>query len=100
MVPVLDEAPHAARVVAAKKVERASILLATDGTAQSEQAVSAAGLIARRVGSDVDAITVVDQLPIPWSVPDAAMAAEYERRLEADALKTVRLQVDQFGERD
>ena len=101
MVSVLEAAPEVNSVGATKKVECAStILLATDGTAQSEQAVSAARLVGKRIGSDVNVLTVVDQLPMPWNTFDATIAAEYERRLAADALSAVKLQVNKFGERD
>ena len=100
MVSVLEAAPEV-NSVSANKVDCAStILLATDGTPQSEQAVSTARLVGRRIGADVKVLTVVDQLTVPWSALDATIAAEYERRLAGDALHKVNIQIAKFGERD
>src|SRR5688500_18026477 len=98
MLPALEAPSAFAGQVGGKSNHTSPILLATDGTAQTDQAVGLARLIAVRTGGAVDVLTIVDQLPVPWGHLDSAIATEYERGLKNDALITARRQMNQFGD--
>ncbi|MEX2110272.1 MAG: universal stress protein [Gemmatimonadaceae bacterium] len=99
MVPVLEAAPGAGMIGASVTIDqRSTLVLATDGTTQSEHAIDIARLVGARTKSDIRVLTVVDELPVPWGTPDSASAIEYERSLRAEALDTVRRQIQSFGD--
>jgi nucleotide-binding universal stress UspA family protein len=101
MISVLEAAPEREMIGAGKTVEQSStIVLATDGTAQSEQAVDIAHIVGTRTQSDIRVLTVVDQLPVPWGVLDSAIAVEYEQGLRAEALNRTQRQINRFGDNE
>ncbi len=98
MSPVLEAAEESG-VAANAAIEPTSIIiLATDGTSQSEQAVELARFVSTRTKSDIKVLTVVDQPPIPWGILDSVIAVDYERGLKAEALSTVKQQIASFGD--
>lgn len=100
MMPVLEPLQEADSAAAPPPVKSATaIVLATDGTTQSEQAVAVARLIGDRTKSDIKVVTVVDQLPLPWGVYDSSVAAAYEQGLKAEALSSVERQISRLGDR-
>jgi nucleotide-binding universal stress UspA family protein len=99
MVPVLEDISAVETPAPARTVKGApTIILATDGTAQSDQAVAIVGLIGDRIKSSIKVLTVVDQLPIPWGPFDSRLAAGYEEGLKAEALRTAERQVEKLGD--
>lgn len=98
MSPTLEAAEESG-VAANAAIEPTSIIiLATDGTSQSEQAVELARFVSTRTKSDIKVLTVVDQPPIPWGILDSVIAVDYERGLKAEALNTVKQQIASFGD--
>ena len=98
MLPVADSSNP---VASSEREDQPSlIMLATDGTAQTDQAVELARMIARRTKSAVRVLTVADQLPVPWGALDTGIAVEYERGLKAEALVLARQQMNHFGDPD
>ena len=79
---------------------KTAMLLATDGTAQSDAAVAFAYLLSLKNQSDVIALTVVDRAPIPWGAVDRSVVLEYERgQLEAARRKAI-AQVERLGSKE
>jgi nucleotide-binding universal stress UspA family protein len=76
------------------------LLIATDGTPQSEGAVAFARLLPASDQREVSVLTVVDHTPIPWAPVDRSLAEAHERRLHAEARSKARAQRDRFGEKD
>jgi len=78
----------------------AALLLATDGTDQSDAAVTFAFLLSLKNQSDVIALTVVDRAPIPWGAVDPSVVLEYERgQLEA-AQRKATAQVERLASKE
>ena len=98
MSPVLEAAEESTVGASTVIKQTSTIVLATDGTSQSEQAVELAWLVGARTKSDIRVLTVVDQPPIPWGTIGSASAADYERGLNAEALATVKQQILSFGD--
>jgi nucleotide-binding universal stress UspA family protein len=73
------------------------IVLATDGTAQSAQAIAIARVLVARDGSEVRVVTVVDDLPMPWGGVDRNVVAEYEKSLQAEAIGKAKRQIVSYG---
>lgn len=104
-----NDAPLFTATLAAKTIEgvRAhrvparptALLVATDGTSQSDAAVAFAHLLAVNNQSDVKAVTVVDRAPIPWGAVDTSLISDYERALHDEARVKARAQVDLFGDK-
>ena len=76
-----------------------AILIATDGTPQSEGAVAFAGLLPVGDEREVSLLTVVDHTPIPWAPVDRSLATGYEQRLHHEAKVKARAQRDRVGEK-
>ena len=95
MLPALANAPG---TINEREDQTSMILLATDGTAQTDQAVELARMVAPRTKSAVRVLTVVDQLPVPWGELDTGIAVEYERGLKTEALVSAKQQMNQFGD--
>lgn len=74
-----------------------AILIATDGTAQSEPALAFVRGLASRSELDVQVVTVVEKLAIPWGGADLTFVSEYEAALRAEALSKTKNQVVSFG---
>ena len=77
-----------------------ALLVATDGTPQSDAAVAFAFLLAVNNHADVKTVTVVEPAPLPWGVIDPSLVMEYERALHEDTLARARAQVDRLGDRN
>ena len=96
MPVVLDQAkPKRTRREAVKA--KAPIVVATDGTSQSEQAIAIARALAARDGSEIRVLTVVDHFPIPWGGVDRKIVSEYERSLQIEASAKAKRQITSFG---
>ena len=77
-----------------------ALLIATDGTAQSDAAIALARLL-QRLGDkrEVKVLTVVDHVPIPWGAVDRSLVMDYERGLHQEAQSKVRAQLDRLGDK-
>jgi nucleotide-binding universal stress UspA family protein len=75
----------------------AALLLATDGTAQSDAAIELAYLLSLKDQSDVTVLTVVDRAPVPWGSVDVSVVLDYERGQLREAQQRVRAQVERLG---
>ncbi len=96
MAAILDqEKPKRALREVAKL--KAPILVATDGTSQSDQAIAIARVLAASDGSEVRVVTVVDHLPVPWGGVDRRVVLEYEKSLQLEATAKAKKQVASFG---
>ena len=73
------------------------LVVATDGTSQSEQAIAIARLLAARDGYEIRVLTVVDHLPMPWGVVDRKVVSEYEKSLQNEAIDKAKRQIASFG---
>lgn len=73
------------------------IMVATDGTSQSEPAIAFAIAFAKRSTLDVRVVSIVDHSPMPWGGADRTVIAEYERSLQKEALEKAKLQVSSSG---
>lgn len=99
MPPVLEAEEEESTVGANAALKQTStIVLATDGTSQSKQAIELARFVSTRTKSDIKVLTVVDQPPVPWGALDSVIAVDYERGLKAEALNTVKRQIASFGD--
>ena len=76
-----------------------AVLLATDGTPQSDAAVSLAYLMAVNNHAEVKAVTVLQRAAVPWGTIDPGLVLEYERGLHEEARDMARAQVDRFGDK-
>ena len=74
-----------------------ALLIATDGTPQSEAAVAFAGLLAVSDNREISLLTVVDHTPIPWAPVDRSLATAHEQRLHHEAKGKARAQRDRLG---
>ncbi len=75
-----------------------ALILATDGTKQSDAAVSIVRLLAPRSERHVSVLTVVDHAPIPWGTADRSLVLDYDRGLQAEARKKVTAQLERLGD--
>lgn len=73
------------------------IVVATDGTPQSDPAIAFTRAFADRTQLDVRAVSVVDHLPMPWGVMDRNLVAEYEHALRQEAREKTTRQLSAFG---
>ncbi|HMI55476.1 MAG TPA: universal stress protein [Gemmatimonadaceae bacterium] len=76
-----------------------AVLIATDGTQQSDAAISLGYLLSLKNDGDVTVVTVVDRAPIPWGTIDPTLVIDYERGLQQERQSKVRAQVDSFGDK-
>ncbi len=74
------------------------IVLATDGTSQSDPAIEFTLALSKRRAIDVKVMTVVDNAPIPFDGVDVQLLADIEQSRKADALATVTHQVTLGGD--
>lgn len=88
---------HGEKESTTERVATRPVLLATDGTLQSEPAIEAAKLLDSVDGASVSVLTVVAHAPIPWGGVDRNLILEYERSLQSDALENARKQVARAG---
>src|SRR4051812_27855358 len=76
------------------------ILVATDGTAQSEPAVTFTRALAERLKLTVATLTVVEEPRAPWGGADNDLVNEYQKALCAEALSKATTQISTFGSPD
>ena len=74
------------------------VILATDGTSQSDPAIAFTLDLAKRRAVDVKVVTVVDHLPVPFGAVDIQLMSDIEQDLKRDALVTVTHQVTLGGD--
>jgi nucleotide-binding universal stress UspA family protein len=76
-----------------------ALLIATDGTAQSDAAVALARLLPLGDQREVKVLTVVDHAPIPWGAVDRSLVMDYERGLHQEAQSKAKAQLDRLGDK-
>lgn len=76
-----------------------ALLIATDGTPQSDAAIAFAQLLPLGDKREVKVLTVVDHAPIPWGTVDRSLVTDYERGLQKEAEAKARAQRDRLGDR-
>lgn len=74
------------------------VLLASDGTSQSDPAVAFTHALSKRKGIDVRVVTVVDHLPVPFGGADLKLLAEVEDEMKRSSLDAVKYQVATGGD--
>ena len=77
-----------------------AVIIATDGTPQSDAAVALAGVLPIGSQGQIEVLTVVDNSPIPWGTVDRWVVSEYWRGLQQEARSNVRAQVDRLGDKN
>ena len=75
-----------------------ALLIATDGTAQSDAAIALARLLPIAEQGEVKVVTVVDNAPIPWGAVDRSVIMDYKRGLRQEAESRTRAQLDRLGD--
>lgn len=73
------------------------LLVATDGTPQSDAAIALAHLLPLGEKGAVKVLTVVDPVPIPWGAERSVVTQVYERGLRAEAQQMAQAQLDRLG---
>ena len=73
------------------------VLLATDGTAQSDPAVRFVRELSERRPVDVKVLTVVNHLPVPFGGADLQLMADIQREIQRDAMTAVKGQLAARG---
>jgi len=68
-------------------VRPTALLIATDGTPQSNAAISFAKLLPVAAKREVKVLTVVDHAPTPWGTIDRSLVMGYERCLQEEAAR-------------
>jgi nucleotide-binding universal stress UspA family protein len=76
-----------------------ALLIATDGTAQSDAAIALARLLPIADQGEVTVVTVVDNAPIPWGSVDRAVIMDYKRGLRQEARHKTQAQLDRLGDK-
>jgi nucleotide-binding universal stress UspA family protein len=76
-----------------------SLLIATDGTAQSDAAIALARLLPLGDQREVRVVTIVDDAPIPWGSVDRSVVMDYKRGLRQEARSRTQAQLDRLGEK-
>lgn len=77
-----------------------ALLIATDGTPQSDAAIVLARLLPLGDQGEVRVLTVVDRASIPWGTVEPSVVMEYERGLRLDAQTRAKAQLDQLGDKN
>lgn len=75
-----------------------AVLIATDGTPQSDAALAIAQLMVPNNKHEVRVITVVDRAPIPWGTVDRSLVMDYERGVREEAEAKAKEQRDRLGD--
>jgi nucleotide-binding universal stress UspA family protein len=75
-----------------------ALLIATDGTPQSDAAIALARLLQHENKGEVQILTVVDHAPIPWGTVDRSLVTDYERGLQQEARSRAKAQLDRLGD--
>jgi len=77
-----------------------ALLIATDGTPQSDAAIAFARLLPLGDRRDIKVLTVVDHAPIPLGTIDGSMVMVYQSGLLEEARSKAEAQVDRLGDRN
>lgn len=77
-----------------------ALLIATDGTPQSDAAIALARLLPLGDEREVKVLTVVDHAPIPWGTVDRSLVMDYERGLHQEAESKAKAQLDRLGDKN
>jgi len=77
-----------------------ALLIATDGTPQSDAAIALARLLPLGEKREVKVLTVVDHAPIPWGPVDRSLVNAYERGLHEEAEAKAKAQLDRLGDKN
>src|SRR5580765_6978543 len=86
------------RKVELERPRPTAVLVATDGTSQSDAAVALAQLLVPSNKHEVRVLTVVKQAPIPWGTVDRSLVMDYERGLRDEADANAKAQRDRLGD--
>ncbi len=78
----------------------AALLIATDGTPQSDAAIALARLLLLGEKREVKVLTVVDHAPIPWGPVDRSLVNAYELGLHGEAEAKATAQLDRLGDKN
>lgn len=78
----------------------AELLIATDGTPQSDAAIALAGQLLIGDQREVRVLTVVNRASIPWGTVETSLVMDYERGQHEDAQKRARAQLDRLGHKN
>jgi nucleotide-binding universal stress UspA family protein len=76
-----------------------AVLIATDGTAQSDAAIAFTKLLTLADKHEVQLLTVVDHAPIPWGTVDRSVVMGYQRGLREEAAAKATAQRDRLGDK-
>lgn len=76
-----------------------ALLIATDGTPQSDAAIALAHLLPLGDQREVKVLTVVDHTPIPWGAIDRSLVMDYERGLHQEAQNKAKAQIARLGDK-
>lgn len=87
-----------ARAEDSRPETQTALLIATDGTAQSDAAIALARLLPFGDQSEVKVVTVVDNAPIPWGSVDRSVIMDYRRGLRQEAQSRTQAQLDRLGD--
>jgi nucleotide-binding universal stress UspA family protein len=74
------------------------LLIATDGTPQSDAAVVLAQLLFPGDKREAKVLTVVGRAPIPWGTVDRSLVMDYDRGLQREAEIKAKTQRDRLGD--
>jgi nucleotide-binding universal stress UspA family protein len=74
------------------------VILATDGTSQSDPAIAFTLALSKRRAVGVKVVTVVDHVPVPFGGVDIQVISDIEESLKRDALTSVTHQVTLGGD--
>ena len=74
------------------------VLLATDGTSQSDPAIAFTHSLSKRKTLDVRVVTVVPHLPVPFGGADPQLMAEIEEDVKQASLASVKYQIATGGD--
>jgi nucleotide-binding universal stress UspA family protein len=77
-----------------------ALLVATDGTPQSDAAIALARLLPLGDQREVKVLTVVDHAPIPWGTVDRSLVMDYERGLHQEAQDKATAQLERLGDKN
>src|SRR5881275_2861299 len=90
--------PHLSAAVSSSA--EAILLVATDGTPQSDAAISVARRLAGPGDYSVRVVAVVDHASMPWGTVEGSLVLQYERGEREEARKRMTAQVTRLGDPD
>ncbi len=92
---LIQPTPKLERATAVRR--QTALLVATDGTSQSDAAIALARILPLGAQGGVHVLTVVDHAPIPWGPVDRSIVMDYERGLHQEALSKATTQLSRLG---